>query len=315
MSNVFISVCIPAYKRVEYLKRLLDSISAQRFRNFEVIVTDDSPSGDVRMLCREYENSFPITYYKNEVTKGTPENWNEAVRHATGEWIKLMHDDDWFASPDSLGEFAKATETASAQSFFYSAYQNVYEVSGKKEIVRINEFRKRKLEQDPVTLFSSNVIGPPSVTLVKKEQMPRYDDKMIWLVDIDFYIRALTRTGAIYIDQPLVNVGINNEQVTRKAFRVPAVEIPENFSLLEKTGPRHLGNLLVYDAWWRSIRNLKIGSIDTIRANGYKGNIPPVIGSMINWQSKLPALLLKTGSFSKLFMFIHYLSHRTSLKK
>lgn len=315
MSNVFISVCIPAYKRIEYLKRLLDSISVQRFRNFEVIVTDDSPSYDVRLLCKEYENSFPISYYKNEVTKGTPENWNEAIRYARGEWIKLMHDDDWFVSPDSLGEFAKAVDKTPGQSFYYAAYQNVYEVSGKKEIVRINQFRKRKLEQDPVTLFSSNVIGPPSVTLVKNEQMLWYDDKMIWLVDIDFYIRILTKAAAVYINQPLVNVGINDEQVTRKAFRVPAVEIPENFSLLEKTGIQHLKQVLVYDAWWRSIRNLKVRSIDAIRENGYNGNIPSVIRSMISWQSRLPAVLLKAGLFSKLFMFIHYLSHRDLLKK
>jgi glycosyltransferase involved in cell wall biosynthesis len=45
--NPLISICIPAYKRTEFLQRLLDSIDIQTFKNFEVIVTDDSPGNDV----------------------------------------------------------------------------------------------------------------------------------------------------------------------------------------------------------------------------------------------------------------------------
>src|SRR5688572_25308311 len=226
MSNVYISICIPAYKRVEYLKRLLDSVSLQRLRDFEVIVTDDSLSDEVRILCNKYEGLVPLQYYKDTPGRGTPENWNEAIRHAKGEWIKLMHDDDWFSSPDSLGNFAKAAKENNDQAFFYAAFKNIYEDSDRVEPVHINSFRKKKLEQDPATLFSSNVIGPPSVTLVKNDQTVWYDKRMKWLVDIDFYFRRLRNTKPVYINQPLINVGINKEQVTRIAFRVPAVEIP-----------------------------------------------------------------------------------------
>jgi len=314
MSNVYISICIPAYKRVEYLKRLLDSVSLQRFRDFEVIVTDDSLSDEVRILCNKYEGLFPVQYYKNTPARGTPENWNEAIRHAKGEWIKLMHDDDWFSSPDSLGNFAKAAKGNNDQAFFYAAFKNIYEDSDRVEPVHINSFRKKKLEQEPATLFSSNVIGPPSVTLVKNDQTVWYDKRMKWLVDIDFYFRRLRNTKPVYINQPLINVGINKEQVTRIAFRVPAVEIPENFLFMEKTGVHRLKNMLVYDAWWRSVRNLSIKDIAFIRENGYSGEIPAVIRSMIRWQIKIPGVFLKTGVFSKMFMFIHYLFHRHSLK-
>ena len=40
---ILISICIPAYKHPDFLKRLLDSISIQSFRDFEVIISDDSP--------------------------------------------------------------------------------------------------------------------------------------------------------------------------------------------------------------------------------------------------------------------------------
>lgn len=315
MSSVLLSICIPAYKRIEFLKRLLDSITIQHFRDFEVVVTDDSPTDDVEIVCEEYSKKFPLHYRRNKTALGTPENWNEAIRNATGQWIKLMHDDDWFASPVSLAMFAKTVEENPQSSFIYSAYQNMYAEDGQIEAVRISRFRKRKLEIDPVTLFSKNVIGPPSVTLVRNDGKEWYDRKTKWVVDIDFYIRVLKINKPVYIDSLLINVGINSEQVTRTTFRVPAVEIPENFYLLEKTGIHHLKNVLVYDAWWRIIRNLGIRTIDVIRSNGYNGIVHPLIKSMIGWQASFPRSVIKIGLFSKFLMFIHYLSHRQLFKK
>jgi len=102
-----ISICIPAYKRVAYLQRLLESIAAQTFSGFEIILTDDSPDDSVANLIKNY-SSLNIKYFKNEAALGTPANWNCGIAKASGEWIKLMHDDDWFASPHSLQQFADA---------------------------------------------------------------------------------------------------------------------------------------------------------------------------------------------------------------
>jgi glycosyltransferase involved in cell wall biosynthesis len=312
--NPIISICIPAFKRVEYLKRLLDSISVQSYRDFEVIVTDDSDDNSVADLVTWYEKGFPIIYKKNRLSLGTPENWNESIRHATGHWIKLMHDDDWFSDVNSLSEFEKAIKQNPSSRFLYSAYVNVFE-NNKQAPVFINSFRRRKLQQDPVTLFSSNVIGPPSVTIVKNDKEIWYDRKIKWVVDIDFYIRYLKSNPPVYIPKALINVGIHKEQVTHSSFGVAEIVIPENFYLLNKVGIQSLSEVLVYDAWWRIIRNLKITSISKVRENGYQGEVHKVIQSMIRFQSKIPFAILKMGVFSKLFMFIHYLLNRKFLEQ
>src|SRR5262245_26575736 len=126
-----ISICIPAFKRIDFLKRLLDSIVTQSYLDFEVIITDDSPSSEVSELCKQYENNFLIRYFKNAQPLGTPENWNEAIRKAKGEWIKLMHDDDWFADEESLQEYADAVADNPDEVFFFGGYRNVFEKSGK----------------------------------------------------------------------------------------------------------------------------------------------------------------------------------------
>jgi glycosyltransferase involved in cell wall biosynthesis len=87
--NTHISICIPAFERTEFLKRLLDSIVIQTFRNFEVIISDDSSSNLNEVLVKNYP-SIDIKYIKNESALGSPKNWNNAVSNASHEWIKIM---------------------------------------------------------------------------------------------------------------------------------------------------------------------------------------------------------------------------------
>ena len=315
--EVFISICIPAFKRASFLKRLLDSIEHQTFRQFEVVVTDDSPDNEVWDLCRSHPLSGVIRYFKNEKTLGTPENWNESMRRAGGGWIKLMHDDDWFLDPGALKVFATAVVQIPAGNFFFSEYTNVFLDEGGKPGAKVQLTRKwqKKLERDPKTLLSSNRIGPPSVVLHKNIPGIFYDSSLKWLVDVDFYIRYLQLSKPQLIAENLIAVGLGEEQVTKQVFRNPQVEIPENLYVLNKIGVQSLQNIIVYDAYWRFVRNLKIRSIHQIRESGYQGPIPAVIESMIRFQFSIPKAVLKTGIFSKFFMTVHYAIHYAKLSR
>jgi glycosyltransferase involved in cell wall biosynthesis len=314
---VFISICIPAYKRVSFLKRLLDSIDLQTYRQFEVVVTDDSPDNEVSDLCRSHPVSAVIRYFKNEKTLGTPENWNESIRQAGGEWIKLMHDDDWFLDPKALQAFAASVAQNPATDFFFSGYTNVFLDEGKNTDIRVHlpkDWLKR-LERNPKTLLSSNRIGPPSVTLHKNLPGIFYDSTLKWLVDVDFYIRFFQYSKPLLIDENLIAVGLGEEQVTKQVFRNPKVEIPENLYVLNKIGVGSLQNIIIYDAYWRFVRNLEIRSSEQVRESGYQGPIPAIIESMIRFQSSFPKAVLKTGIFSKILMIAHYTIHFAKLNR
>lgn len=304
---MLISICIPAFKRTKYLRRLLDSVREQTFSDYEVIITDDTLGYEVKNACEIYEHNFQLHYHKNPTPLGTPENWNAAIRLAKGEWIKIMHDDDWFSDPNSLAEFVEATKQNPSAEFFFSAYHNVYENSTRTEEIQIRQNRFQQLKKNPATLFSSNVIGPPSVILHKNNKKFWYDPKIKWVVDIDFYIRYLQTNEPVYIPKALINVGMHEEQVTATSFRINEVEVPENFYLLNKTGTTQLKSILIYDAWWRLMRNLRIKNEQQIRNAGYEGDIPSPVRSMIRWQKHFPVAMLNNGVISKLSMFANYL--------
>jgi glycosyltransferase involved in cell wall biosynthesis len=314
-NNVLISICIPTFNRVAYLERLLTSIKHQSFTDFEVIVSDDSIGDEVKNLCATYTSFFSLRYFKNIIPLGTPENWNEAIRKANGQWIKIMHDDDWFTETGSLHYFKKAIDENADSLFIFSAYRNIYEKNGRQEPMFLNKFRWKALLNDPVTLLANNIIGPPSVTLHKNEKRFWYDGAVKWVVDIEYYIRYLKSTKAFYIDKPLINVGINDTQVTTYTFGVAEVHLKESLYLLNKTGERHLRNIIVFDAWWRLIRNFSIKNISHIRSTGFSEPLPSIISDIIHFQNKFPAPALKLGVTSKMLMLSCYLLYKRNISK
>lgn len=309
----FISICVPAYKNIAYLTHLLESISEQSFSDFEVIVTDDSPDDAVRGLIDSAFSKLNIRYYRNLPALGTPENWNRAILMATGAWIKIMHDDDWFSSPGSLAEFAAAARQTKA-SFLFSSYDNVCLDSEKRIRIKPTLWRRLLLRQNPVSLLSKNIVGPPSAVLYKNDGKLKFDSRLKWLVDIHFYSLVLKNSRFSWIEPSLVCIGINEHQVTRYSSRVHEVEIPEYFYFLGFAGEQSFYNILFFDAWWRLMRNLRITSVDEIRRAGYSGSVPATIKRILEFQRLFPYRILSFGPSSKLLMLLCFLGTVLTLR-
>jgi glycosyltransferase involved in cell wall biosynthesis len=309
--NAFVSICIPAYKRPENIRRLLRSVAQQSFKDVEIIVSDDSPDGSVESVLPEF-NELPIRYSRNIPPLGTPANWNHAIAMANGEWIKLMHDDDWFADEKSLQQFVE--KTIEGKAFIFSRYKNVFE-NGQSEQPQFPASWKERIIQNPVTLLANNVIGPPSVTLIHSSVKEQYDKRMKWRVDMDYYMGILEKSKSYSsIDQPLINVGISSTQVTNDCINVPGVELPEGLLLLQKHGVSPLRNILVYDAWWRILRNVHVRKPAMLFEHAPNGPWPQAILNMVRHQSLIPYSLLKLGPVSKPAMAFSYLLNRKYLK-
>ena len=311
MTTATFSICIPAYKSVTYLGRLLNSVFEQTFTDFEIVITDDSPDATVSDWLRANYNDPRIAYFKNPVALGTPENWNQSIRYAKGKWIKLMHDDDWFATPNALQSFYDATVANGKAGFYFCAYRNVD--LDNPHIYKdfwLNRRHWKQIEKYPPNIYSQNIIGAPSVVLVKRGIAQTYDNRLKWLVDIDFYIRAMACTTTCYIPEILVNVGQSKLQVTSYTHNNPEVEIPEGLILLSKLKGSPFNHILYYDAWWRLLRNLKIRESSRLLALAGKEEAPMELVKMLGDMRRIPPALLSKGVFSKALMVASYLKCR-----
>lgn len=307
----FITICIPSYKREDYIRRLLDSIKIQTFRDYNVCITDNTPDDSIKMLAEEFAKEMPIKYYKNEPPGTMAENWNRSFEVADGEWLKVLHDDDWLATETSLEEFAKAAKETNCKLIF-SNYVTIYENDGSRVHNKIySESTYQRVNQNPYYFFISNYIGNPSTIMMHSSlKKHKFDLHMQWLIDIDFYIRALVGEQMYRIDKCLINIGGNASQATNVCFNNPEYEIPESLVAYGKYGENIVNKPLLFDKWWRLMRNMKIDSEATIRKYAKGHEVPQFMIYIVNFQKKLPHSILKIGIFSKLFMFIAYLFYK-----
>lgn len=303
MSTPFISICIPTYKRTDLLKILLDSIAIQSFKDFEILINDNSPDDSVKELVHSYQSQLTIAYEKNEPAVSAVENCVKVMRRASAPWIKVIHDDDWFNTPDALQQFADAA-TTSGKDFIFCASNQVYLNSNISEPELLSPERKKMLDDSFFSLIYLNVIGHPSVVMHKKDNSIEYDKQFNWVLDIDYYLRYLNAHGGYhYIDRTLVNIGKGDTQESNKYYKNSKVEIPEYFTLLTRyESDLLLKNQYVFHLVWNMLKRFKIKSIDDIRATGFTGRLPDKVVSIIQFQKNIPHIILKQTPWSKALM-------------
>lgn len=93
-----ISVITPTWNRVNYLKRIFDSLNMQSFQNFEWIVADDGSTDGTIETIQEFrkKSKYEIVIIKASVHIGKSRIDNEAIKIATGEFIVWNDSDDYF---------------------------------------------------------------------------------------------------------------------------------------------------------------------------------------------------------------------------
>ncbi len=99
-----LSIVISTLNASRTLARCLDSVAAQSFRDFELIMIDGGSSDDTSEIAARYGPL--VTYFNSEPDSGIYDAWNKALRLVCGEWICFLGADDRFTTPDALTRFS-----------------------------------------------------------------------------------------------------------------------------------------------------------------------------------------------------------------
>lgn len=117
-----ISIAVPAYETKEsFLEALIDSVTAQSYENWELILADASESGRVRACAEQKKAALSekqakkIKYHALCKNEGISGNSNQAIAFASGDYIGLLDHDDLLA-PDALYEMVRAVNALAEQS-------------------------------------------------------------------------------------------------------------------------------------------------------------------------------------------------------
>ena len=98
-----VSVCIPTHNRCHLLEQAVESVLAQSFQDFELIISDNASSDETLRTCEGFLRDPRVRYHRNAANIGSWGNVRKLIHeYARGEFLALLPDDDRYADRDAL---------------------------------------------------------------------------------------------------------------------------------------------------------------------------------------------------------------------
>jgi glycosyltransferase involved in cell wall biosynthesis len=215
-----ISICLPVYNGEHYLKDAIESALRQTFQDFELLISDDcSSDSSLEIIRASAQNDARIKHWRNAQNLGLFENYNEAMRHASGKYIKLYAQDDFWDETILTRELDALV-----------ARENVALISCARRIVDENGHELRVMrERSGDTLMSydevlkenllglKNTIGEPSTVMFARDHIGEGFDKTLYhLGDIEYWFRVIGKHQYLYLDEVLCSFRTHSQSTTSK---------------------------------------------------------------------------------------------------
>lgn len=189
-----ISIVIPLYNTPqEYLRKLLQSITAQSYGKFELCLADGSTKkGPAAFVKKFYDNDPRIRLKHLKLNAGISENTNEAIRMAAGEFLMFADHDD-FLEPDALYEMVRALNENRELDLIYTD-EDLCDEKGERFFAP-----RMKPDFNPDFLRSINYIC--HLVLVRRslaEEVGLLRKQCDGAQDYDFLLRCIEKTDRVY---------------------------------------------------------------------------------------------------------------------
>ena len=213
-----ISCVITTYKREpEVLKKAVDSILSQSYKDIEIIVVNDAPE-DSELSNRLYkmlsEYDFPINYVVHESNKGACEARNTGIKNSNGEYIAFLDDDDEWEKEKLEKQLKKILSDHSA--LVYCDYYYI-DKNGKMNI-RKSDKQNLPGSNDFERLLCCNFIGSTSFPLIKTSVLKSvvgFNKDLQSSQDHELWLRIAQKYEISYINEPLVKYYFTDIAITR----------------------------------------------------------------------------------------------------
>ncbi|MFC1837341.1 glycosyltransferase family 2 protein [Thermodesulfobacteriota bacterium] len=192
-----VSIIIPTYNRARSLGKAVDSVLAQSYRDFELIVVDDGSDDDTADLLRK---QYPEVVYIGQENRGPAAARNSGIEMARYDLLAFLDSDDWFAE-NKLAVQIKAMERN--PSYNISHTNEIWYRNGRV----LNQ--KRKHKKNSGNIFSQSLelcaVSMSTVMTHRKvfEHYGLFDEEYPCCEDFEFWLRVSAGEEFLLVDEPL----------------------------------------------------------------------------------------------------------------
>ncbi len=211
-----VSVVIPTYNRAPFIRRSIDSVLRQTYRDFEIIVADDGSTDNTKDIIFSYGKYVRYIHLEH---RGTASARNAGIEASEGELIAFLDSDDYFTL-ENLEIKVLFLESHLATPWVYSDWQYVnlegYEME--KGSSKFNYAEKQLVGNIFEELVKSRNFISPCTVLVRKsvlEDVGYFDPDIPSQEDYDLWLRISLNYPIHYIDRALAFVTLQPDSLSR----------------------------------------------------------------------------------------------------
>ena len=208
--NPLVSVIIPTYNRGWIIREAIESVLAQTFTDFELIVVDDGSTDDTSEILDEFGDAIKVLRQSN---RGVSAARNRGLEASTGRWIAFLDSDDLWL-PQKL----------SRQVDFFNAHPDALICQTEEQWIRNSRRVNPKLRHRKFSgmIFERSLelcLVSPSAVMIRKRlfsEVGLFDESLPACEDYDLWLRVSARFPVYLIDKELiVKRGGHADQLSR----------------------------------------------------------------------------------------------------
>jgi len=218
----FVSVCIPTYNRAGMLRESIESVLAQTYKNFELIVVDNASEDETEFVVRRFEDPR-IVYTRNSRNIGGWGNWNRCLTLSRGLYIAILPDDD-LMMPKNLERKIEVLQNNEKVGLVHSKY---HLIDGQGRITRHNtnwghgpdrdqNVIERGLDVLERMLLTFNLINAPTVVFRRAcfEKLGGFAPELKLAFDWEYWMRIAAFYDVAFLAEPLIKWRIHGGSLT-----------------------------------------------------------------------------------------------------
>jgi len=183
MPNV--SVVMPSYNRSQTIRKAVDSVLNQNYKDFELIIVDDGSTDNTKEILSKIDDKRVILDYTDH--KGASAARNKGLSLAMGKFITFLDtDNQWHP------EFLETMIQEVCQPYLMGyCSENMFLVSGDKGLQKVIGRKVRNVEYNPIKLTYTNYIDINSVIIGKGllDEIGKFDENLKTLEDWDLFAK------------------------------------------------------------------------------------------------------------------------------
>ena len=246
-NNPLVSIIMNCRNSQEYLREAIDSVFAQSYSNWEIILWDNASTDDSAGIAKSYCEK--VYYFKSLEPLTLGKARNMAMAEARGKYLAFLDCDDKWLS-DKIKKQVDVLETKTDIDFVYGNYFRLIMPDIDQLVLAL---RGRQPVGDVFGQFLYNYPVNLQTVMLRMDAVNRleakFDDRFEVSEEFDFFMRILFKAKAFYIDEPLAVYRFHKDMSSQKLmykYPVEAKVILDKLKNIDRSVKQKYGTQLKY---------------------------------------------------------------------